>query len=109
MQSDVGVTYAAKLTKDEGRVNWQETAADIERKIRTLNCFFESKSERIKVLEAKLVMGVHGTPATLLSDDFTVACGEDALQLIKVQRQGRGATDGAAFLRGFSVKIGESL
>lgn len=113
VQPEAGVTYAAKLTKDEGRINWQESAAEIERKLRGLTpwpgVYFESKGERIKVLEAAVAFGVHGAAGTLLNDDFTVACGEDAITLTKVQRQGRSATDGASFLRGFAVKIGEHL
>lgn len=113
VQPEAGVTYAAKLTKDEGRINWQESAAEIERKLRGLTpwpgVYFESKGERIKVLEAAVAFGVHGAAGTLLSDDFTVACGEDAITLTKVQRQGRSVTDGASFLRGFAVKIGEHL
>ncbi|MDX1922889.1 MAG: methionyl-tRNA formyltransferase [Alphaproteobacteria bacterium] len=112
-QPEAGVTYATKLTKDEGRINWQESAAEIERKLRGLSpwpgVYFESKGERIKVLEAAVVFGMHGAAGTLLKDDFTVACGEDAITLTKVQRQGRSATDGASFLRGFSVKVGELL
>jgi methionyl-tRNA formyltransferase len=112
-QSEMGVTYAAKLMKEEGKINWQESAIEIERKIRGLSpwpgVFFESKGERIKVLEAKVVFGQHGAAGTLLSDDCTLACGEDALQLTKVQRQGRSVTDGAAFLRGFAIQRGECL
>ena len=112
-QPENGVTYAAKLTKDEGRINWQESAAEIECKLRGLSpwpgVYFESRGERIKILEATPVFGKHATSGILLDEDFTVACGEDALTLTKVQRQGRAATDGASFLRGFPVKIGEQL
>ncbi len=112
-QPEQGVTYAAKLTKDEGRINWQDSAAEIERKLRGLSpwpgVYFESRGERIKVIEASVVFGMHGPSGTLLNDDFTIACGEDAIALTKVQRQGRAITDGASFLRGFSVKIGEQL
>ncbi len=112
-QPEQGVTYAAKLTKDEGRINWRESAVDIERTWRGLSpwpgLYFESRGERIKVLEARVLFGQRAPGGTLLSDDFTVACGEDALTLTKVQRQGRAATDGASFLRGFPVKTGEPL
>jgi methionyl-tRNA formyltransferase len=112
-QPEAGVTYAAKLTKDEGRIDWTQSAAEIERKLRGLSpwpgVYFESKGERIKVLEASVAFGMHGTAGTLLKDDFTVACGEDAITLTKVQRQGRAMTEGDAFLRGFPVKIGEQL
>ena len=98
-----GVTYAAKLEREEGRLDWSRPAAELERRVRALNpwpgVWFESAGERIKVLAADPVPG-SGAPGALLGEDFTVACGEGALRLAKVQRQGRGVVDGAAFLRG---------
>ena len=98
-----GVTYAAKLEREEGRLDWSRPAAELERRVRALNpwpgVWFESAGERIKVLAAEIAAG-SGAPGTLLGDDFTVACGTGALRLTKVQRQGRAVVDGAAFLRG---------
>jgi methionyl-tRNA formyltransferase len=112
-QPNEGVTYAAKLTRDEGKINWNEPAAVIERRARALNpwpgLFFETESGRVKVLETAFVAGKEGAAGTLLSDDFTIACGEDALRLTKVQREGRAAMEGSAFLRGFPLKVGEKL
>src|SRR6201999_1409870 len=106
-QPEAGVTYAAKLERDEGKVAWSQDAAFLARKARALNpwpgLFFESKGERIKILEAESMMDKSGKPGTIVDTDFTVACGHGALRLLKVQREGRGAMDGAAFLRGFSV------
>ncbi|MEI7610424.1 MAG: methionyl-tRNA formyltransferase [Rhodospirillaceae bacterium] len=102
-QPTEGVTYAAKLEREEGRLDWSRPAAELERRVRALNpwpgVWFESAGERIKVLAAEIADG-SGTPGTLLGDDFTVACGAGALRLTKVQRQGRAVVDGAAFLRG---------
>ena len=98
-----GVTYAAKLEREEGRLDWSRPAAELERRVRALNpwpgVWFETAGERIKVLAAELTAG-SAAPGTLLGEDFTVACGEGALRLTRVQRQGRGVVDGAAFLRG---------
>lgn len=113
IQPTDGVTYAAKLNRDEGRLDWAEEAASLERKVRALHpwpgLFFETRGERIKVHAASLVMDKKGAAGTLLNDDFTVACGADALRLDVVQRQGKAKTDGASFLRGFTVKKGETL
>ena len=103
VQPAEGVTYAAKLGREEGRLDWSRPAADLERRVRALNpwpgVWFESGGERIKVLAAEPATG-SALPGTLLDGDFTVACGEGALRLTRVQRQGRAAVDGAAFLRG---------
>jgi len=114
-QPETGVTYAAKLSREEGQLDWHGDAAQLQRKVRALTpwpgVFFVHKGERIKVLEAERVAGEPGAtiPGTLQAADFTVACGTDALRLKKVQRAGRAAMDGATFLRGFALPIGTRL
>jgi methionyl-tRNA formyltransferase len=107
-----GATYAHRLSREEGKVDWKEEADALERKVRALNpwpgVFFESKGGRIKILEAR-VEKKSGAPGTVLDDQFTVACGKDALVLNRVQREGRSPMEGSAFLRGFTVKPGEAL
>ncbi len=98
-----GVTYAAKLERDEGRLDWTLPARDLERRVRALNpwpgVWFEAAGERIKVLAAQAVPGT-GSPGALLGDGLILACGDGALRLDRVQRAGRGVVDGEAFLRG---------
>ena len=112
-QPDFGFSYAGKLSREEGRIAWGEPAVYLERMVRALNpwpgVFFDTKAGRIKVLEAELVPGAEAGPGTLLDKQFTIACGEDALRLIRVQREGRDSTDGASFLRGFALKTGEKI
>jgi methionyl-tRNA formyltransferase len=109
-----GVTYAAKLTRDDGRLDWTAPAAVIERQVRALTpwpgVWFDAAGERIKVLAAEPVAGQPARPpGTLLDDALTVACGAGAIRLIRVQRPGKAPVDGAAFLRGFPVKPGAVL
>jgi methionyl-tRNA formyltransferase len=111
-QGPVGATYARKLTRAEGRIDWREPAATIERRVRAFDpwpgCHTEAAGRSLKVLEAEIVEG-DGPPGTLLDGRFTVACGVGALRLARVQRPGRGATDGEAFLRGARLKPGAVL
>ena len=111
-QPEAGITYAAKLEKGEGRLDWREPAAVLERKVRALTpwpgAWFEIGGERIKVLRTTAVEGA-GVPGTLLQDPLTVACGEGALKLLEVQRGGRRAMDASDFRRGFALRIGETL
>jgi methionyl-tRNA formyltransferase len=101
-----GVTYAAKLTRDDGRLDWAKPAAALERQVRALTpwpgAWFETGGERIKVLAAALGSG-RGTPGAVIGPGLTIACGEGALRLTRVQRAGRGAMDDAAFLRGATL------
>ncbi|MEI6985143.1 MAG: methionyl-tRNA formyltransferase [Rhodospirillaceae bacterium] len=105
-QPEDGVTYAAKLGRDEGRLDWSRSAVELERQVRALTprpgVWFEAGGERIKVLAAERVPGA-SLPGSLMDDKLTIACGTDALRLTRVQRQGRAVVDGAALLRGFPL------
>jgi methionyl-tRNA formyltransferase len=113
-QPEDGVTYAAKLKRGEGRLDWRRPAAELERAVRAFTPWpgaeFEANGARIKVLAAEVVAGAPGAaPGTLLDDRLTVACGEGALRLIRVQRAGKAAMDARALLRGFPVAAGTRL
>ncbi len=113
-QSDEGVTYAAKLTKEEGYLDWASDAVLLDRQIRALNpwpgCSFPMGDERVKVLEALPIMdSAVAEPGTVMDADGTVACGLGALRLRKVQRPGRGPVSGAEFLRGLHVSPGTMI
>ena len=115
-QPEAGVTYAAKLEKPEGRLDWTETAAELDRRVRAFTpwpgAFFEvsqdGKRERIKVLEAE-PLPESGEPGRVLDQAPTIACGAGALRLLRVQRAGRGAMTAEAFLRGFALPTGSRL
>ena len=107
-----GVTYAAKLTKDEARLDWTKPASELARAIRAFNpwpgAFFELAGERIKILSAEIV-AAHGIPGTMLDDRLTIGCGDVALRVLTLQRAGRGAMEAGAFLRGRAVPAGTRL
>lgn len=109
-QPEEGVTYAAKLTREDGVVDWGQSAFAIERQVRALNpwpgAFFSSGDEKIKILKADIVEARSAAPGTLLDDQMTIACGEGSLRLLEVQRAGKKPTDGASFLRGLRVAAG---
>ena len=107
-----GVTYAKKLERDEGRMDFGKPAEELERLVRAFDpwpgAYFDLGSERIKVLSA-LVLKIGrlaNEPGTVLDHDLTIACGEDALRPTRVQRAGKGPMDTDAFLRGFAVAPG---
>ncbi|MDQ2104309.1 methionyl-tRNA formyltransferase [Azospirillum isscasi] len=113
-QPEEGVTYAAKLTREDGRLDWTRDAAFVERQVRALTpwpgCWFDIKGERIKVLKAEPAPEARkAAPGTLLDDRLTIACTDGAVRLTLVQRPGKGPVDGAAFLRGFALPVGTLL
>jgi methionyl-tRNA formyltransferase len=110
-QPSEGVVYAARLKREEGRLDWTRPAVELARLVRAFapwpGAWFEHKGERIKVLEAEAVQG-SGTPGTVL-EGLTIACSEGALAIRKVQRAGKGAMTADAFLRGFALPPGTVL
>jgi len=105
-QPEEGAVYAKKIEKAESRIDWSRPAAEVHNHIRGLSPFpgawFEivlgGKSVRVKALRSTLADGA-GEAGTLL-DNLTIACGTGAVRLTQVQREGKGAMDGATFLRG---------
>ena len=114
-QPDDGVTYAHKLGKEEGALDWRRPAAELERKVRAFHpwpgTWFDVEGERIKVLGAALTLAA-GAPGTVSigRDGFpVVACGVGGLKLLKLQRAGKSAQAADAFLRGFALAAGTVL
>lgn len=114
-QLEDGIAYAAKIDKAEARIDWTRPAVEIARLIRGLSPFPGAwcviGGERVKCLGARAVVG-SGEPGTILDSRLTVACGEGAVRLTRLQRAGRGPMDVAEFLQGRpvapGVRFGES-
>jgi methionyl-tRNA formyltransferase len=111
-QPTEGATYAAKLTREEERLDWREPAALLDRRVRALaprpGAWCEIGGERVKILEAEPVEAA-GIPGHLIDDRLTVACGEGALRLLKLQRAGKAALSAGDFQRGFRLAPGMVL
>jgi methionyl-tRNA formyltransferase len=107
-----GATYAAKLSRADGKLDWTQPSETLARRVRALNpwpgTFAVLGGEPLKVLAATEEAGA-GAPGTVLDDAFLVATGEAALRLTLVQAAGRSPMHGAAFLRGARVPPGTRL
>jgi methionyl-tRNA formyltransferase len=103
-----GVTYAGKIRRDEGRLDWRLPAADLERRVRAFDpwpgAFFEHNGAPIRVLAAAVLPDARpAAPGTVIDDRLAIACGAGALRPLRLQRPGRCALDTADFLRGFPI------
>ena len=111
-QPSTGVTYAAKIGKEETRIEWARPWREVHNHIRGLSPFpgawFELGNVRIKALRSTRGEG-SGAPGTVLDDKLTVACGDGAVRLLQVQRAGRQPMSAEEFLRGTSVKAGAQV
>jgi len=110
-QAEDGVTYAAKIEKDETRIDWTRPARDVLRHCHGLSPFpgawtefpLEAEPLRIKILRCEVASG-SGQPGALLDDRLTIACGRGAIRLLELQRAGKQPMSADAFLRGTALK-----
>ena len=111
-QPEAGVTYAAKIEKQEARLDFTRSAVEVERQIRAFNpfpgAFFEYGGERIKILAAE-VDERSGPPGTTIDHGLEIACGSGAIVPALVQRAGRGVMTPGELLRGFAIPAGAAL
>jgi methionyl-tRNA formyltransferase len=111
-QPEDGASYAPKLTREDGSVDWSRDAGFIERQVRALNpwpgTFTAWEGTTLKVLACALADG-QGTPGTVLDSRLTIACGQGAVRLLRVQAPGGAAMDAADFLRGHKIPAGSVL
>ena len=114
-QPEEGVTYAQKLSKEEARIDWNESAAVIERKIRAFNpvpaAWVEYQGKPMKIWRAEAVaqQGRAGEVLSCSSDGLIFACGENALKITQLQPSGGKRMDIAAFAAGHTVEAGTVL
>ena len=114
-QPEEGVTYAQKLSKEEARINWSESAAVIERKIRAFNpvpaAWVEYQGKPMKIWRAEAVaqQGKAGEVLSCSADGLVVACGENALKITELQPSGSKRMPIAAFAAGHKIEVGTVL
>ncbi len=98
-------TYAPKLNREAGRINWTEPAAVVEREIRAYNpwpgAFTELENQKLKIFSAAIV-DLRGKPGEILRRDteFVIAASDGALSLTEIQLEGKRRMRAAEFLRG---------
>ena len=107
-------TYARKITPAEARVDWTRPAAEVDAHIRGLSPFPGAWCEapdgtRMKVLMSRLSLLGEGQPGEVLDDGLLIACGDQAIRLVRVQREGRAAQEASEFLKGFAITAGSTL
>jgi methionyl-tRNA formyltransferase len=111
-QPEAGVTYAAKISKAEARIDWTQSANAVVRHVQGLAPFpgawFEVAGERVKLLAAEQTQG-SGATGEVLDDHLAIACGTGAIRATLLQRAGKSAMHADDLLRGFAVPVGTRL
>ncbi|MGQ0751010.1 MAG: methionyl-tRNA formyltransferase [Betaproteobacteria bacterium] len=112
-QPAAGITYAAKTRKAEARIEWTESAEHIDRKVRAFDpepgAYTGWRGEMLKIWRVQVERGVRATPGRVLqagADGILVACGDDGVRILEMQRPGGTRLPVSAFLAGHPVKPG---
>ena len=105
-------TYAKKIQKVEGKIDWKENADKIIGKINGLypypGAFFSHNGERYKILKAEK-SSTAGKPGDIVSENFEVCCGEGSIKVLSIQREGKRVQQINEFLLGTQIKKGSNI
>lgn len=111
-QSAEGVTYAKKILAMEAQIDWTRPARALLRQVHGLNpspgAWTTSGETRLKVLRVRLAAG-KGDPGVVIGAPLIIACGDGALEIVELQRAGRGVQRAEELLRGFPIAVGTWL
>ena len=108
-QDENEATYAKKIKKIESKIEWNTHAKKIIAKINALypnpGTWFEYRGARLKINKAVEVKA-KGKPGEILNEKFTIACLENAIQILELQKEGKKSMDISEYLKGNSLEIG---
>ncbi len=111
-QNENEATYAKKIDKSEARINWKDSAKNIIGKINALNpnpgTWFKLNDSRIKIIKA-LEVRKKGKPGEILSQNFTIACADNAIQILELKKEGKKEMTAFEFVKGHNLVIGKIL
>lgn len=104
-QSEHGISYADKLTKEEALIDWQDDAYAIDCRIRGMNpwpgAYFKHKGKNIKILEADWTDKIHNFDCgEIMNDNFEIACGKGTLIVKYLKPEGKPKMLASDYLRG---------
>ena len=105
-------TYAKKIQKIEGKINWNENSEQIIGKVNGLypypGAFFIFNGERYKILEAEK-SNTDGKAGMIVSENFEVCCGKGSIKVLSIQREGKRVQKISEFLLGSQIKKGVDI
>lgn len=119
-QSEEGSSYARKISKEDGKLDWNEPAEKLWNKIRAFTPWpgaftfhnIDGNARLLKIWEAEVTGNLSGEPGTILQADkhgIVVACGENALRILVLQREGGKRLSAREFLAGCRINAGEKF
>lgn len=111
-QDEAKATYAKKIAKEDGRIDWTKPAVEIERQIRAFDPWPGSHTHMgdllLKIWKAEIIGGATGQPGEVLTD-FIVVTGQGGLRILELQPANSKRMAAEAFLRGHKIEVGAAL
>ncbi len=111
-QVNKNATYAKKILKSEGKINWNETSEQILGKINGLypipGAWFIYNGQRYKILRAELG-NLSGTPGLVSNENLEIFCKSNSIKIVEIQREGKKPQKISEFLLGSQIKQGSDL
>ena len=115
-QPSEGVSHARKIEKKDGRMNWEQSALEIDRQIRALSpwpgCFCQWGDQTLKVWKARVLDTGQGRPGEVIQSNTQGLCistSQGVLQILELQKQGGKRCDWKSFLAGNALPVGAFL
>tara|TARA_B100001248_G_scaffold167204_1_gene126501 strand:- start:2554 stop:3474 length:921 start_codon:yes stop_codon:yes gene_type:complete len=111
-QNDQEATYAKKINKIEGKINWTDQADKVIAKINALNpnpgSWFNYSGTRLKIIKAKEITA-NDEPGKIINSNFTISCSKNAIQILKLQKEGKKIMSVEDYLKGNNIKVGSNV
>ena len=111
-QNEKEATYAKKIEKNESRINWNLEAKNIVAQINALypspGSWLELNGSRIKIIKA-IEINEKGKPGEIINANFTIACSHNAVQILKLKKEGKNEISTVEFLKGNKIEVGTNI
>ena len=113
IQNNENVSFTKKIIKENGLINWNDSAEEIYNKIRAFNYWpggysFLPNGEKITILKAS-INSLEGIPGTILDDKFTVAAGSKSISILELQQAGKKKMSVSSFLNGNKISKNQKM
>ena len=111
-QNDKEATYAKKIDKLESKIDWKLKAKNVVAKINAFypnpGSWFDLKGSRIKVIKA-VEIKLEGSPGEVINNNFTIACSQNSVQILELQKEGKNKISAIEFLKGNKLEVGSNI
>ena len=110
-----GASYASKLSRDDGHIDWNKSALEIEKLVRALypwpGAWAEIDGSRVKIFETQVTPASKqiSPPGETVDDNLTISCGQGCLRLLRLQKEGKKVMSAAEYLNGSPISKGTKL